>query len=87
MANHRQEVLERVRRVLRDTFLNDDLIVAEDTNLADIPEWDSELHVTLVLALEHEFNVRLTAREASRAVAIRPILDLLESKNDPPRRH
>jgi acyl carrier protein len=87
VVDHRQEMLERVRRVLRDTFVDDRLVITEDTKLADISEWDSELHVTLILALEQEFDVRLTAKEASQSVAIRPILDLLESKIDAPRRH
>jgi acyl carrier protein len=87
MENFRQGLLDRVRRVLKETFLNDGLIITEDTKLADIPEWDSMLHVTLIMALENEFNVRLNAKEASLSVAIRPILDLLETKADPLRRH
>jgi hypothetical protein len=38
------------------------------------------LHVTLLMALEREFNVRLNSKEAGQSVAIRPILDLLETK-------
>lgn len=83
MANSRQDLLDRVRRVLKDTFLNDGLVIAEDTKLADLAEWDSMLHVTLIMALENEFQVRLNAKEASQSVAIRPILDLLEIKLNP----
>jgi len=80
MTNSRQDLMERVRCVLKDMFLNDSLVIKEDTELANIPEWDSMLHVTLVMALEREFNIRLNAKEASQSVAIRPILDLLETK-------
>jgi acyl carrier protein len=82
MTNFRQDLMERVGCILKDMFLNDSLAITEDTQLADIPEWDSMLHVTLVMALEREFNVRLNAKEASQSVAIRPILDLLEAKSD-----
>lgn len=82
MDNSRQALLDRVRRVLRDIFLDDDLVITEDTQLGDIPQWDSMLHVTLILALEDEFKVRLNAKEASQSVAVRPILNLLETKND-----
>lgn len=87
MTDVRQDLLDRIRRVLQDTFLDNRLIVTEDTKLADIPQWDSMLHVTLIMAIENEFSVRLNAKEASQSVAIRPILDLLERKRDQPGRH
>jgi len=80
MTTLRQDLLERVRRVLSDTFMDDGLVITEGTRFADISEWDSGLHVTLIMALEREFNVRLNAKEASQSVAIRPVLDLLETK-------
>ena len=80
MTNFRQDLMERVRCVLKDLFLDDALVITEDTKLADIPEWDSMLHVTLVMTIEREFSVRLNAKEVSQTVAIRPILDLLEAK-------
>jgi acyl carrier protein len=80
MTDSRQDLMERVRSVLKDMFVNDSLVITEDTDLAEIPEWDSMLHVTLVMALERKFNVRLNSKEASQSVAIRPILDLLEAK-------
>ncbi len=72
--------MERVQRVLKDMLLNDSLVITEDTKLDGIPEWDSMLHVTLVMALEREFDIRLNAREASQLVVMRRILDLLEAK-------
>jgi acyl carrier protein len=83
MANSREDLLGRVRRVLKDVFLDDGLVIVEDTKLSDLAEWDSMLHVTLIMALENEFKVRLNAKEASQSVAIRPILDLLEIKLNP----
>lgn len=82
MTNFRQDLMERVQRVVQDMVLNDSLVITEDTKLTDIPEWDSMLHVTLVMALEREFGVRLNAKEASESIAIRPILDLLDAKTD-----
>jgi acyl carrier protein len=79
MTSFRQDLMERVRRVLNDMLLNDS-VITEDTKLADIPEWDSMLHVTLVLAIEREFSVHLNSKEVSQSVAIRPILDLVEAK-------
>jgi hypothetical protein len=37
------------------------------------------------MALEREFNLRFSAKEASESVAIRPILDLLAAKMSAPK--
>jgi acyl carrier protein len=80
MTVARQDLLDKLRTVLRDLMLNDSLPVSESTQLAEIPEWDSMLHVTLVMTLEHQFEVRLNAQEAGSMTAVKPILDLLETK-------
>lgn len=82
MTKAREVLMERVRRVLADIIFNDSLVITEDTTMADIPEWDSMLHVTLLMALEREFNIRLNAKEAGEAIAIRPILALVEAKTN-----
>jgi hypothetical protein len=38
MANFRQDLLHRVRRVLSKSLLDDSLIVTEHTKMSDIPE-------------------------------------------------
>jgi len=80
MVTSRQELLKRVQRVFEEVFLDDSGRITEETQLSDIPEWDSMVHVTLVMALEREFDVRFNAKDASQAVAIRPILDILTPK-------
>ena len=82
MTHSRRDLMERVQRVVKETVLDDSLEITESTKLADIPEWDSMLHVTLVMALEREFGVRLSAKEADASIAIGPILAILASKLD-----
>lgn len=55
----------KVRNVFREIFDDDEMIILDDTSTNDIEDWDSVAHIKLVLALEHEFNIRLTTDEVA----------------------
>ncbi len=86
MTNLRDDLIERLQQVFRET-LNDRLMkITEDTTQPDIPEWESLTQVTLnLMAIEREFDIRLTAKDASRLVSVRSILDFLETRKRPGR--
>lgn len=56
----REEVFERLNKVFRDVFDDDDIIVTETTTSADIDDWDSLEHINLVAAVEQEFGIKFT---------------------------
>ena len=59
------EIYERLNEVFRDVFDDDTIEVNEDTTAADIEDWDSLNHITLIDAVESEFGVRFTMGEVS----------------------
>ena len=56
----REEVFERLNKVFRDVFDDDDITVTETTTSADIDDWDSLEHINLVAAVEQEFGIKFT---------------------------
>jgi acyl carrier protein len=58
------ELRPRMTRVFREVFDDDALELTDSTSAADIDAWDSLMHITLVLAVEREFSIRLSAAEA-----------------------
>lgn len=54
---------DRLQSVFRECFEDDAIILAPGTSSADIPGWDSLMHVTLILAVEREFGVRFRGSE------------------------
>ena len=54
---NRTEILEKLNEVFHDVFDNNDIVVTEQTNANDIEEWDSLIHITLISAVEDEFDV------------------------------
>ena len=54
----REEVYTRLNEVFRDVFDRDDITVGDETTAADIDGWDSLIHITLMDAVEEEFDIR-----------------------------
>ena len=57
----REEVFERLNKVFRDVFDDDDITVTETTTSADIDVWDSLEHINLVAAVEQSVDLRPAA--------------------------
>jgi acyl carrier protein len=56
------EILARLQVVFDGVFL-DEVAVTPGLTAADVPEWDSLLHVSLILAIEREFKIRFRIGE------------------------
>lgn len=74
------KLIQRVQRVFREVLDDDSLEITEHIAQADVPEWDSMFQITLILAIEKEFDLRLVAKDAGQLVTVRAILDLLSAK-------
>ena len=76
MLNHDQ-VQARLTGVFRDTFENDDLTIDPSTTAADIDEWDSLAHITLILAVEREFKIKFKAAEVGGFANVGELMQLI----------
>lgn len=81
MTDLEHGLLERLQGVFRETLDDRSLKITKETAQADISEWDSMFQITLIMAIEKQFGVRLTAREASKLVSVRAILEFLKTRN------
>ena len=59
------EIYSRLNEVFREVFDDDSITVDENTTAADIEDWDSLNHITLIDAVESEFKIRFTMGEVS----------------------
>jgi len=71
---------ERVLKVFREVFGDDELVVTESTTAKDVQGWDSFNHITLTLRLEEEFGVSFTTREIGSMARVGDLYALLETK-------
>jgi acyl carrier protein len=57
------EIYERLNDIFRDVFDDDSISVTTNTTAADIEDWDSLSHITLMAAVEDEFRMKFSMKE------------------------
>lgn len=55
----REEVYERLNKVFREVFDDEEIVLQDDTTADDIEDWDSFEHINLVVAVESEFSFKI----------------------------
>lgn len=81
MDSRREEIMRRLNQVFQDVFDDETLQIHEETTADDIEEWDSLMHITLVLSVEKEFGVELNAAEVGKLSNVGAMIDLLVSRS------
>ena len=76
----REEVFERLNKVFRDVFDDDDITVTETTTSADIDDWDSLEHINLVAAVEQEFCMKFTMGQVVTMKNVGEMVDIILQK-------
>lgn len=72
------DTLPRLHQVFIDVFEDDRLVVDRGTTAADIPAWDSMMHITLLMATERAFGVRFRARDVVGLASVGELVDLID---------
>lgn len=73
-------VPDRLIEIFRDVLEDEDLVLSDETTAADIEEWDSLAHVTLMFHIEQEFGIQFAGSEFARLEDIGELRRLVESK-------
>lgn len=73
--------IDRVQQVFRTLFDDEELVVRRETTASDVPNWDSMMHVSLMLAMEQEFRVRFTSSEVASMKNVGELIDLIARKS------
>ncbi|MEG0853632.1 MAG: acyl carrier protein [Angelakisella sp.] len=59
----RNEIFEKLNEIFQDVFDREDITVNEHTVAADINGWDSLMHITLMQAVEDEFDIKFSMKQ------------------------
>ncbi len=73
-------LLPRVNKVLRSVFDDPELTVSLATTAKDVPDWDSITHITLVIEIEREFNVKFQMAEIEKLRNVGDLVAILATK-------
>lgn len=70
------EVIEKLQNIFDTVFL-EPVVLTPATSAADIEEWDSLAHISLVVAVEKEFQVRFRMGEVENTENVGEFADLI----------
>lgn len=70
----------KLLKIFRETFNSPELEVNDDTTAADVPEWDSFNHLSLIMAIEDEFSVSFTTEEIGRMARVGDLVQVVQAK-------
>lgn len=71
----------RLTNVFRDVFDDPSIEIHDAMTADDLDEWDSLSHITLVLAVEREFNTKLKAAEVGSLANVGAMIQLLLARS------
>jgi acyl carrier protein len=72
--------IARLNEIFQETFQDDEIEVTPQSTSADIAGWDSLMHVSLMMNVESQFNVRFSSTEVAVLKSVGELLDLIHSK-------
>ena len=76
----KDDIKKRLNAVFRDVFDDETIAISDEMTAKDIDTWDSLMHITLVVAVEKEFGVKLNAGEIGKLKNVGEILSLLAAR-------
>ncbi len=75
----REEILRKVNEIFWDVFDDDTIEVVEETTAADIEDWDSLTHITLISEVENAFGFTFAMKDVLGMKNVGEMLDIIEN--------
>jgi acyl carrier protein len=76
----RNEVLKKIIEVCLDVFENDELVLDENSCSANVEEWDSLSHLSIISDLEDEFDISFSLDEMTNIRNLGELADAVMRK-------
>ena len=77
----REEIFEGLNEVFSDVF-DEDIVVNENTTADDLEDWDSLMHITLISAVEDEFDMKFDMKDIVNLKNVGEMVDIIERETE-----
>jgi acyl carrier protein len=74
------DTMARLALLFREVFNDPDLTIAPSTTADDIAGWDSMTHISLIVAVEQDFDVHFKASEMDGMQDVGELVRLIDAK-------
>ena len=75
-----EEIKTKLTAIFRDVFDNNSIVLSRETTAADIEDWDSLAQISLLVAIEQEFKIKLSLEEVKSLRNVGDMLDVIQRK-------
>ena len=76
-ATQRSEIKSRLNRIFHEVFDDDEIEIFDEMTANDIEEWDSLMHVGLIVAVEDQFEIRMSTAEIGELQNVGEMISLI----------
>ena len=71
----------QLQEVMRDVFSDASIEIFDEMTAKDVDGWDSIAHISLVVAVEEQFKIRLSTAEVANLKDVGSLIKLIETKS------
>jgi acyl carrier protein len=76
-TENRAAILQRIQGIVRHVLSRSDIMLSERTTSRDVLGWDSLAHLQIILSVESEFGLRISAKEVARLENAGSLVDIV----------
>jgi acyl carrier protein len=76
----RNTILVKVKAVLISELKHEDFEMKDDLVAAEVNGWDSLTHMSIITAIEDEFNLKFKLKELNKLKNMGTLIELIQSK-------
>lgn len=77
----REEIFSKLNEIFEDVLdLDETPELTDETSASDIEEWDSLSHIQLIVEIEKQFSIKLTAHEAMGLANVGEMVTVIHNK-------
>lgn len=70
---------EKLQEVFCDVF-DEEIKIFDEMTANDVEDWDSLMHIQLIIAIEKAFQVKFSAQEVAKIANVGEFIQLIDSK-------
>ena len=74
------DILDELQPIFQDIFEDDELLITAESNAATVEDWDSLAHITLIFAIEQEFEIKFALGELETMKNVGDMVELMQQK-------
>ncbi|HEX3536702.1 MAG TPA: acyl carrier protein [Stellaceae bacterium] len=74
------EIYEKLTELFRELFADDSIVLTPQSTADDIDGWDSFTHISVIVAVETRFGVKMTTAEIEGLANVGSLVAAIETK-------